>query len=160
MTNEFRRLEPMIQLGNFLPNNNWERPTTDGLVRSTDPDLFFKTYGPIVDRIIFLVGILIGSAIQWVISSLFYIIHLIEVLGNVFSLFLVTEGFSMLDKVSNIFFNIGRIIFIQFVALFIFEYICIFGLFAPNNAKKMYTAVENLTYGRPLLGRIFDANEV
>ena len=157
MTNEIRRLQSILQIGDFIPSNNWQ-PPQNGLVRTSDRNISFKTHGPVVDRIIFLAGILIGSPIQSAIATIHYILQSISVVCNVLSLPCSVGGLSMEDKIVNIVFFILRTILIIPVALFVFEGVCILGLFAPNNATKIYRAVETLAYGNPVLGSIFSPN--
>lgn len=61
--------------GDLVPFNNLWDTSKPGVIKNSTTHKTYKIYGALKDRLIFFAATLIGSPIQSVISSLFYIIH-------------------------------------------------------------------------------------
>jgi hypothetical protein len=140
--------------GNLVPFNNLWDTSKPGLIINSTTNKSFKIYGTLKDRLIFFAATLIGSPIQSVISFIFYIIHSLKAIFYTITLPCNQES-SLKDRLINLSFTLLRMVFIQPIALVAFQIVCIFGLFFPNNAKKIYEQIEILAYGRAALSHLF-----
>ncbi len=119
-------------MSDFIPFIGTWQTTSDGRVSNQQANLSFKTYGKLADRALCLVG-LVGEPIIVIINFLLAQYYIAKSIVDLFK----NTTMTLKEKITDLSKAAGFAYILLPLRLIAQEITMIFGLFFPNNAKKI-----------------------